>query len=34
MNLGVLIAVLAYEVISIVGVGAVVAYKNKKKGGH
>lgn len=34
MNLGVLIAVLAYEVISIVGVGAVVAYKNKKNGGH
>lgn len=33
MNWGVLIAVLIYEVVSIVGIGAFMAYKNKKKGG-
>ena len=31
MNWGVLIAVLIYEVVSIVGIGAFMAYKNKKK---
>mgnify|MGYP000611121481 CR=1 FL=1 len=30
MNWGVLIAVLIYEVVSIVGIGAFMAYKNKK----
>ena len=33
MNWGVLIAVLIYEVVSIVGIGAFMAYKNKKSGG-
>lgn len=33
MNWGVLIAVLIYEVVSIVGIGAFMAYKNKKNGG-
>ena len=33
MKWGVLIAVLIYEVISLVGIGAVMAYKNKKSGG-
>ena len=34
MNIGILAAVLIYEVISIVGVGAFIAYRNKKKGGE
>ena len=33
MNWGVLIAVLIYEVVSIVGIGAFMAYKTKKNGG-
>ena len=33
MHWGVLIAVLIYEVVSIVGIGAFMAYKNKKSGG-
>ena len=33
MNWGVLIAVLIYEVVSIVGIGAFMAYKNKRNGG-
>lgn len=32
MNWGVIIAVLIYEVLTIVGVGAFFAYRNKKKG--
>lgn len=34
MNLAVLVIVLIYEIVSIVGIGAFVAYQNKKKGGH
>ena len=34
MNIAVLVIVLIYEVVSIVGIGAFVAYQNKKKGGH